>query len=95
MREIEMRADMSAEIAQVLVGPGGPDLAIEPGFRVLGVPAHAKAVAVGAGRRFKRPQTLHHQRMRRGGHILFQRDGFAAISNPAAHGNSVPPARSP
>ncbi len=85
MREIEVRVDVAAEIAQVLVGPGRPDLAIEPGLRMLAVPAHAEAVAVGGGGRFQRPLALHHQRMGGGGHVLFQRDGFAAIGNPAAH----------
>src|SRR5262245_6433940 len=52
MREIEMRADVAAQIAQVLVRPGRPDLAIKPGLGMLAVPAHPEAVAVGGGGRF-------------------------------------------
>src|SRR5215475_10753738 len=85
MGEIEMRVDVAAEVAQILVGPRRADLAIEPGFGVFPVPAHAEAIPVGGGGRFQRPLTLHHQRVRGGGHVLFQRNGFAAIGNPAAH----------
>src|SRR5262249_60858848 len=85
VREIEMRADGAAQVAHVLDGPRRADLAIDPGLGVLAVPAHAEAVAVGGGGRFQRPLTLHHQRVRGGGHVLFQRNGFAAIGNPAAH----------
>src|SRR5262249_33165365 len=85
MREIEVRVDVAAEVAQILVGPRRADLAIEPGLRVFPVPAHAEAVAVGGGGRFQRPLTLHHQRVGGGGDVLFQRNRFAAIGNPAAH----------
>src|ERR1700704_4444396 len=80
-----MRADMAAEIAQVLVGPGRPDLAVETWLGMLAVPAHAETVAVGGGGRFQRPLALYNQRVCRGGDILLQRDGFAAIGYPAAH----------
>src|SRR3982074_3681981 len=80
-----MRADMAAEIAQVLVGPGRPDLAVETWLGMLAVPAHAETVTVGGGGRFQRPLALYNQRVRRGGDILLQRDGFAAIGYPAAH----------
>src|SRR5712672_2755703 len=85
MGEVKMRVDVPTEIAQILVGPGWPDLAIKPGLRVLAVPAEAKSVTVGAGRRFERPHALHDQGMRGRGHVLFQRNGIAAIGNPAAH----------
>jgi hypothetical protein len=47
--EIEVGTDVAAKIAQILVGPGRPDLAIETGLRVLAVPPHAETVAVGGG----------------------------------------------
>ncbi len=85
MGEVQVRADVPAEIAQVLVGPGRADLPVKARLGMLAVPAHAEAVAVGRRGRFQRALALDHQRMRGGGHVLFQRDGFAAIGNPAAH----------
>src|SRR6516162_4971917 len=77
---------MAAEVAQVLVRPGRTHLAVEPGLGMLAVPAHAEAVAVGGGGRFERALALHHQRVRGRGDVLLERDGFAAIGYPAAHG---------
>src|SRR5438874_3948501 len=85
MREIQVRADVTAEIAQILIRPGGADLAVEARLRMLAVPAHSEAVAVGARRRFEGFEALHHQRMGGRGHILFKRDGLPAVSDPAAH----------
>ena len=88
MGEIEVRADVAAEVAQVLVGPGRAHLAVEAGLRMLAVPAQPEAVAVGGGGRFERLEALHHQRMGGRGHVLFERDGLPAIGDPAAHGAS-------
>ena len=74
MGEKEVRADVAAEVAQVLVRPGRAHLAIEARLGVLAVPAQPEAVAVGAGGRFERVQALHHQRMGGRGHVLFERD---------------------
>src|SRR5262249_55061733 len=78
MGEIEVRANVAAEIAQVLVRPGRPDLAIEAGLGMLAVPAHPEAVAIGGGGRFERPLALHHQPMGGGCGGLLQRGGFGA-----------------
>src|SRR5579871_5544648 len=42
MGEIEVGMDVAAQVAQVLVRPGRPHLAIEPGFRMLAVPSEPK-----------------------------------------------------
>src|SRR5262249_53951220 len=83
--EEQVRTDVPAEVAQVLVRPGRANLAIEAGFRVLAVPAEAETVAVGGGGRFERPDALLDQRMRRGGDVVFERDRLPAIGNPTAH----------
>ena len=85
MGEEQMRLQMPAQVAEVLVRPGRPDLAIKPRLRMLAVPAQAEAVAVDAGGRFERLNALRDQRMRRLGHVVFERGGFPAIGDPAAH----------
>ncbi len=91
MGEIEVRADVAAEIAQVLVRPGRAHLAIEAGLRMLAVPAEAEAVTVGGGGRFQRLDALHDQRMSGRGDVLFERDGLPAIGDPSAHSASCTP----
>src|ERR1700691_5181619 len=83
-----MRLQMPAQVAEILVRPSGPDLAIESRLGVMTVPAKSEAVAIGARSRFERPDALRNQRMRRIGHVVFERRGFPAICNPAAHKNA-------
>src|SRR5689334_12478093 len=89
MREKEMRADVAAELAQVLVRPGGTDLAVEPWLGMLAVPAQSEAVPVGGRRRFEGANALLDQRVGRGGDVVLQRNRFTAIGNPSAHGRSA------
>jgi len=49
MGEEQARADLPGQAAQVGVVSGRRDLALEPGFRGLAVPAEAEAVAIGQG----------------------------------------------
>ena len=86
MREEQMRADVAAEMAQVLVRPGRPHLAIEPGLGVLRVvPAEPEAVAIGRGVALQRAHALHDERMRGRRDVALELDGFTAIGDPAAH----------
>src|SRR3954469_5566926 len=85
MGEEQVGADMPAEIAQILVRPRRPHLTVEAGLRVLAVPAHAEAIAVGAGGRFERFEALYDQGVGRRGDVLFERNGLPAIGDPAAH----------
>ena len=48
MGEIEVRADVAAEIAQVFVRPGRAHFTIKAGLWMFPVPAHAETIAVGA-----------------------------------------------
>src|SRR5437588_830538 len=89
-----MRADVPTKITQVFVRPGRADFAIKPRLRMLAVPTHAEAVAIGGGGRLQRPLALNHERVRGGGYILFQRDRFAAIGYPATHRIAPEQARS-
>src|SRR5690606_184281 len=75
-----------AEVAQILVRPCGPYLAIEARLLVLAVPSEPEAIAVRAGGGLECADALVDQRMARRGDIMLERDGFSAIGNPAAHG---------
>ena len=77
--------NVPAQIAQILVRPGRPDLAIQPRLRVLAVPAEPEAVAIGAGGGFERPHALRNQGMRRRGDVMLKRDALTPIGDPAAH----------
>jgi hypothetical protein len=88
MGEEQVRLQVPAQVAQVLVRPGRPDLAIEARLGVIAaVPAKAEAVAVDAGGRLKGVDTLRNQRMRRLGDVVLERSHLSAICNPAAHKN--------
>src|SRR5579863_3890908 len=76
---------MAAEVTQILVRPSRADLAVEAGLRMIAIPTQPEAVAVGAGGRFKRLNALRNQGMRRLGHVMFERRGYPAICDPAAH----------
>src|ERR1700676_5252687 len=85
MGEEQVRLQVPAEVAQVLVRPGRPDLAVEPRLRMGAVPAQPKTVAVDAGGRLERVDALGHKRMRRLGDVMLERGRFSAIGDPAAH----------
>ncbi len=77
MRKEEVRADVAAEVPQVLVGPGRAHLAVKAGVGVLGVvPAEPEAVAVQAGDRLLRPHALDDEGVGRRGDVAFQGDGL-------------------
>ena len=65
MGEEQAGAHLIAQGAQVLVGPGGPHLAVDARLGPLAVPADAEAVAVGLGLGLGRVKRLVDQRMRR------------------------------
>src|SRR6476469_4626967 len=86
MREEEIRADVAAEVPQVLVRPGRAHLALEARLAVVRViPAEPEPVAVGRGVAFHGAHALHHERVGRRRHIAFELDGLSAIGDPAAH----------
>src|SRR5215468_200627 len=58
MGEEQVRLQMAAQVAQILIRPGRPDLTIQPGFRMLAVPAEPESIAIDAGGRFHRVNTL-------------------------------------
>ncbi|MNT26236.1 hypothetical protein D3C72_1617970 [compost metagenome] len=73
-------------LAQVGVAPGRVQAAVaERHLRVTSVPADAKAVAIGGGMTQPRIQALVDQRVFRLEQHRFQRNGFARVSQPAAH----------
>ena len=80
-----MRADVTAEIAQVVVRPRRTDLAIQAGLGMFAVPAEAEAVAIGGGCTFECADALLYQRMRWRSHIMLEGGLFTAIGNPASH----------
>src|SRR5687767_3515939 len=91
MREKQMRADVAAQMAQVLVRPGRTHFAIEARLTVMRViPAEPEAVAVGRGIALQRTHALHHERMCRRRDVMLELDGFSAIGDPAAH-RAIPP----
>jgi hypothetical protein len=46
MREKQMRAEVPAEMAKIVVAPGRAHFVIKPRLAVLAVPAKAKAIAI-------------------------------------------------
>ena len=85
MGEEGAAADLRGQAAEVLVGPGGADLAIQAGGVALAVPAEAEAVAVGFGLALRGVQRLVDQAMARGGDEGVEQDGLALIGKKAAH----------
>src|SRR5262249_28531619 len=57
----------------------------------LAIPAEPESVTVGGRGRFQRLDALHHERVRRRGYVLFERDGLPAIGDPSAHGAILHP----
>src|SRR5437868_1599437 len=79
MGEEEMRRDVAAQMLEVLVRPGGPDLAIEAGLELPVVPAEPEAVALRRAERLLGGDALAHQRMLRLGDVARERNGAAPI----------------
>src|SRR5215813_9016364 len=88
MSEEQVRLQMTAQVAQIFIGPGWPDLTIQSGFGVLAVPAESESIAIDAGGRFHRVNTLRNQGMSRLGDVVFERRRFTAIGDPATHGTA-------
>src|SRR5262249_38360620 len=89
MGKEQMRADMSAEMAQVLVRPRRAHLAVETRLIVTRVPAEPEAVAVDAGERLDRAHALLDQRVRGRRDVVLERDRLSPIGDPAAHDESL------
>jgi len=89
MREEQMRAQVTAEIAQVFVRPGRTRLPVQAGLGVLAIPAEPETVAIAAGGGFQRADALRDQRMLGLGDIGLERRRLASIRDPAAHGHSL------
>ena len=85
MREEQVRADVAAQIAEVLVRPGGAHLAIEARLGMISVPSETEPVAIGARGRLQGVNALRDQRMLRLRHIMFQSNRGPAIGDPSAH----------
>ena len=80
------RRHVLAEIAHVLVVPGGFRGAIQCRFRnILGIPTHAKAVTIGRFGTFGRCETLQNDGMFRTKQNIKQRLWVAHVSEPTAH----------
>src|SRR5437868_5578036 len=76
---------MSVMVASTrLVAPTG---SLSPPAPKMARNTASESVAVGGVGRFQRPLVLNDQRVGGRGHVLFQRDSFAAIGDPAAHGS--------
>src|SRR6516165_11093979 len=88
MGEEQVRLQMTAQVAQILIGPGRPDLTIQSGFGMLAVPAESESIAIDAGCRFHRVNALRNQGMSGLGNVVFERRRFTAIRDPAAHGEA-------
>src|SRR5271157_4363116 len=58
MREEKMRANVTAQMAQVLIRPGGPYFMVKPRLLILAIPAQAEPIAVDAGGGFERVEAL-------------------------------------
>src|SRR5262249_19351068 len=88
MSEEQMRLQMAAQVVEIFVRPGRPDLAIKTGFCMLAVPAKPKTVSIDAGGGFQRLDALRDQRVCRLCYVTFQRSCFPAVCDPATHGES-------
>src|SRR5215468_12315322 len=86
--EKQVRLQMAAQVAQILIRPSRPDLAIQARFGMLAVPAEPESIAIDAGGRFHRVNALRNQGMSRLGDVVFERRRFTAIGDPATHGTA-------
>ena len=86
--EKQVRLQMAAQVAQILIRPSRPDLAIQARFGMLAVPAEPESIAIDAGGRFHRVNALRNQGMSGLGDVIFERRRFTAIRDPAAHGEA-------
>ena len=85
MGEKQRRADLPGDAFEVAVGPGGQDVAVAAGLRMVAVPGDAEAVAVGRRLGAGGAMGLLDQGMRRRGHQFFEIERLPAIGCPAAH----------
>src|SRR5271165_1256181 len=83
-------ANLLADRAQVLVRPGGPQVAKQAGKVTLAVPAKAKAIAIDLGLAFGRVQRLGNQAVTGRGDHLVEIDRRALIGEKATHRPSGP-----
>src|SRR3954462_2847596 len=86
MSEEQMRAQMAAEVTEILVRPSRACFTIKTNLGMIAVPAETKAVAIRAGGRLERADDCHEQRMLALGEVGFERRGLAPVCDPATHG---------
>src|ERR1700710_87262 len=79
---------MTTQVTQIFVRPGGARVLIESGLRMHAVPAESEAVPICAGGGFKRGAALSGERVLRFRYVVFKRGGQAAICDPATHKKS-------